>query len=132
MFYLLYKYNFKVFWLKQSVWQFLKAVRVAHFIGFKINVKHSSWHIRDCSRIKWWLFFMWCLSLFGLCWARKTHIFILGTLTIMTVEIAKTWGSLKETLPEKFIFHWNLDIAICNLKTALCVLQIVFPYTGSS
>ena len=26
-----------------------------------------------------------CLSLFGLCWAKKTFIFILGTLTIMTV-----------------------------------------------
>ena len=28
---------------------------------------------------------MRCLSLSGLCWAKKTGIFILGTLTIMTV-----------------------------------------------
>ena len=28
---------------------------------------------------------MWCLFLSGLSWAKKTGIFILGTLTIMTV-----------------------------------------------
>ena len=36
-------------------------------------------------RIKGLLFYMRCQSLSGLCWARKTCIFILGTLKIKTV-----------------------------------------------
>ena len=44
-------------------------------------------------------FYMRCLSPFGLCWEKKTGIFILSTLTIMTVD---KYGLITNIF---FLFH---------------------------
>ena len=57
------------------------------------------------SRIKGWLFYMGCLSLSGVCWAKKTGIFILGTLTIMIlIFVLRFW--------DWFRVEWCFDTTI--------------------
>ena len=55
---------------------------------------------------------MQCLSLSGLIWAKKTGIFILGTLTIMTVD----WDLIIIILE---ILKKISNIILCNTYNAL-------------
>ena len=57
-------------------------------ICFKADIFQMCIHLFVFIKVfKGCLFYMRCLSLSGLSWAKKTGIFIIGTLTIMTVGI---------------------------------------------
>ena len=66
---------------------------------------------------------MWCLSLSGLRWAKKTGIFILGTLTLMTVGFTLIVNLLKETL-RPFQTKFTTNIVLCFKVTELPLLDL--------
>ena len=85
---------------------------------------------------------MWCLSLSGLRWANKTGIFILGTLTIMTVGFyIKTKKNKKQNRGEPqgfilglilFLFYIN-DLEKCtDLFTLLFSDYSIFLISGKN
>ena len=95
---------------------------------FSVNVNHQDSRIKEC------LFYMRCLSLSGLCWENKTGIFILGTLTIMTVdktrkEIVNRWFKSRDISPTCTLSCHTLATS-GDIVASVIPLSNVYIYTS--
>ena len=81
----------------------------------------------------------WCLSLSGICWTKKTGIFILGSLTKITVDQNKLFGSNPlidycivpceqeiQIRAEISGFWWISFLLLIVMKAGLCMNMNIF------